>query len=142
MQTYTRPSTFVRFVIRPMTKVLNPVSGRVAGRTHFALAAQLTHTGRRSGKTYVTPVSARPCGDHMWVALTFGTGSDWCRNVVAARGCTVRWRGCDYVLAWPQVVDRATALAMADGAFKGHERAMLRAMGIADFLRLDIVGAA
>ena len=59
-----------------MTKVLNPVIGRFAGRTHFAMAAQLTHTGRRSGKTYVTPVSARPCGDHMWVALTFGTGSD------------------------------------------------------------------
>ena len=134
-----KPSAFVRIAMRPMTKVLNPLVRRLAGRAHFNQAARLTHVGRRSGRTYVTPVSARPGGGHFWIALTFGTGSDWCRNVLAAGGCSVRWRGRDYVLSHPVVIDRPTALWAAGGAFKRHERAMMRAIGITHFLRLDTV---
>src|SRR5579864_4989317 len=92
----SEPSAFARVALRPMTKVLNPLIRRLAGRKHFNQAARLTHLGRRSGRAYVTPVSARPGGGHFWVALTFGTGSDWCRNVVAAGGCSLRWHGRDY----------------------------------------------
>jgi deazaflavin-dependent oxidoreductase (nitroreductase family) len=132
------PSAFVRTAMRPMTKVINPLVRRLAGRRHFNQAAQLLHTGRRSGHVHITPVSARPSGDYVFIALTFGTGSDWCRNVLAGGGCTVRWRGREYALAHPVVVERGPALAAAGAAFKRRERAMMRAIGITHFLRMDI----
>ena len=53
------PSLLVRVAMRPMTKVLNPLMARFAGRRHLQLAAQLRHTGRKSGRSYVTTVGAR-----------------------------------------------------------------------------------
>jgi hypothetical protein len=70
------PSRFVKIVIGPMTKVLNPLTLKLAGRPHFHMAAQLTHTGRRSGRTYVTPVGPRRAGDMVLIPLTFGNQSD------------------------------------------------------------------
>ncbi|HET7015622.1 MAG TPA: hypothetical protein VFI65_17015, partial [Streptosporangiaceae bacterium] len=46
-----RPSAFVRIVMRPMTKRLNPLLLKLAGRDNFQMAAQVRHVGRRSGKT-------------------------------------------------------------------------------------------
>jgi hypothetical protein len=69
------------------TRKLNPVIGRFAGRRHSHIAAQIRHVGRRSAKTYVTPVSARLLGDVALVLLTFGNQSDWVRNVRAVGGC-------------------------------------------------------
>jgi deazaflavin-dependent oxidoreductase (nitroreductase family) len=121
--------------------VFNPLVRRVAGRAHFAPAAQITHRGRRTGQLHVTPASARSADGRLWVPLTFGIGSDWCRNVRAAGGCTVRLKGFDYRATGPVVVDRAAALSSARRAFRPHERAMMRLLGITQFLRLDVEGA-
>jgi hypothetical protein len=138
----TRPSLPVRVGLRPMTKVFNPLVRRVAGRAHFAPAAQIFHRGRRTGRLHVTPASARLADGRLWVPLTFGSGSDWCRNVRAAGGCTVRLKGYDYRGTGPVVVGRAAALSSARGAFRPHERAMMRLLGITQFLRLDVDGPA
>ena len=135
----TRPSAFVRIVMRPMTRVFNPFLGRLAGGRHMGMAAQIHHRGRRSGRTYVTPASARLDGSTFWIPLTFGTGSDWCRNVRAAGGCTIRWKGVDYLATRPVVVDRAAALSAAAGSFKRREQAMMKMIGIRLFLRMDVV---
>ena len=135
----TRPSAFVRIVMRPMTHVFNPFIRRLAGGRHMGMAAQIHHRGRRSGRTYVTPASARLDGSTFWIPLTFGTDSDWCRNVRAAGQCTIRWKGVDYEAARPVVVNRATALSAAAGSFKRRERAMMRMIGIKQFLRMDLV---
>ena len=79
MQTRTKsqpayPSPLVRHVVRPMTRVLNPAIRRLAGRRHPALA-RLGHRGRRSGREYVTPVSAHLTGDTFVVPAMIGTGS-------------------------------------------------------------------
>jgi F420H(2)-dependent quinone reductase len=81
------PAPLVRAVVRPLTKVLNPVIGKLAGRRHFRMAAQIHHVGRRSGKKYVTPAAARRAGDRIVIPLTFGNRSDWALNVRAAGGC-------------------------------------------------------
>jgi hypothetical protein len=39
----TRPSLFVRVVMGPMTKVLNPAIRRLAGRPHVQMAALVRH---------------------------------------------------------------------------------------------------
>jgi deazaflavin-dependent oxidoreductase (nitroreductase family) len=135
----TRPSAFVRLVMRPMTRVFNPFLGRLAGGRHMGMAAQIHHRGRRSGRLYVTPASARLDGGTFWIPLTFGTGSDWCRNVRAAGGCAIRWKGTDYQATRPVVVDRAAALSAAHGAFKRRERAMMKMIGIRQFLRMEVV---
>jgi hypothetical protein len=75
------PSLIVKIVMRPLTKMLNPLIVKLAGRRHFHMAARIRHVGRRSGRTYTTPVSARRSGDVVVIALTFGNQSDWSRNV-------------------------------------------------------------
>src|SRR5258708_19100332 len=93
------PSVMVRVVLRPLTTLLNPLVLRRAGQQHFHLAAQIRHVGRRSGRTYTTPVTARRSGDLVLIALTFGSQADWARNVRAAQGCSIRIGGQDYHLA-------------------------------------------
>ena len=132
------PGRFVRGVMRPMTKVLNPLIRRLAGRRHFNMAARIYHYGRRSGRAYVTPATARLEGDHFWVSLTFGPNSDWCRNVRAAGECHIRWQGQDYHAVRPVVVERAVALAGSGKAFKRREKVMMKAIGVNHFLRLDL----
>ena len=75
-----------------MTKMLNPLIVKLAGRRHFRMAAQIRHVGRRSGRTYTTPVSARRTGDMVAIALTFGNQSDWSRNIRSAGGGAIRTR--------------------------------------------------
>ena len=135
----SKPSAFVVIVMKPMTKVLNPLIRRLAGRRHFTMAAKVTHRGRRSGRSYVTPATARLSGDPLWVSLTFGSRSDWCLNVLAAGECEIKWQGEDYRAVNPVIVPRPVALAAAGRAFKRHERVMMRAIGINEFLRLDAV---
>jgi len=131
------PSIMVRTVMRPMTKALNPVIVTLAGKRHFAMAAQIRHRGRRSGKPYVTPVTARMVGDSIWIALTFGNQSDWSRNVRAAGECTIRIGGRDFHADTPRFINRADAAPALRTAFKPAERAMFRILGIKQFLRLQ-----
>ena len=55
--------------------------------------AIVIHVGRRSGRTYETPVNVFRDGDRYVFALTYGPESDWARNVLAAGGCRMRTRG-------------------------------------------------
>jgi deazaflavin-dependent oxidoreductase (nitroreductase family) len=132
------PSPVVRAVMRPLTRVLNPMIGKLAGRRHFSMAAQLRHRGRRSGRGYVTPVGARLAGDSLLIALTFGNQSDWVRNVLAAGGCEARLRGGDYAAAAPELLSWDEAGPFLRTAFKTREQAMLRLLGIRQFMRLRI----
>ena len=121
-----------------MTVVLNPLIRRIAGRKHMAMAAQIHHQGRRSGRRFVTPASARPTRDGVFlVPLTFGQHSDWCRNVLAAGHCTIRFKGVNHLLVNPTVLSRAEASGVARDAFHVHERAMFGVLGIKSFLRLE-----
>lgn len=130
-----------RFVVRPMTKVLNPLIVRFAGRRHFPMAAQIQHVGRRSGKAYVTPATARVHGDVILIALTFGNQSDWSRNVRAAGGCTIRINGRDYHATNPELPNREDAGTSSSPTFSPVERAGFRLLGIRQFMRLHAVPA-
>ncbi|MDH5292590.1 MAG: nitroreductase/quinone reductase family protein, partial [Acidimicrobiia bacterium] len=63
--------------------VTNPVWVRFfAGRS--ANSALLHHVGRKSGKTFVTPLTAHKSEDTIIVPLPYGTETDWLRNLQAA----------------------------------------------------------
>lgn len=134
----TRPALGVRIVMGPMTRVLNPLIRKAAGRKHIGMLAQVHHRGRRSGRAYVTPVTARPVDDRFLVALTFGSQSDWCRNVLAAGGCTLRWKEHDYNVTEPRLINRQGALPDARLAFKLPERIGFRVLRIKQFLSLRV----
>ncbi len=113
-------------------RLLNPLTRHLAGSRYLPVVVLVRHRGRRSGRMYATPTAGRPTADGFIVPLTFGQGSDWFRNVRAAGGCVIRWRGTDYPLVEPEVVDWATARS----AFLPVERALFPLFGIEQFVRL------
>jgi deazaflavin-dependent oxidoreductase (nitroreductase family) len=133
-----RPSLLVRVAMRPMTRVLNPLIRKFAGRRHFRMAAEIRHVGRKSGRAYVTPAGARVSGDVAVIPLTFGNQSDWSKNVRAAGGCSIRVDGQDYAATEPEFVDRAGAGPLLRSAFGPMERAGFRLLGIKQYLRLQV----
>jgi deazaflavin-dependent oxidoreductase (nitroreductase family) len=114
--------------VRFGTRLTRPV----AGRRFFPLWAVLRHRGRKSGRDYAVTVGVRATADGYFIALPFGERTQWVHNVMAAGGCTLRWRGTDIVLADPTIV-------LADEAafaFPPALRWMMRAAGAHDVLRL------
>jgi deazaflavin-dependent oxidoreductase (nitroreductase family) len=96
----------------------------------------IVHQGRRSGRTYQTPVNTFPTDDGYVIALTYGAGStDWVKNVQAAGGCELRTRGRVLQLDAPRVYHDETRRAI-----RAPHRQVLRLIGVADFLSLKIVG--
>jgi len=91
----------------------------------------VVHHGRRSWNVYQTPVNVFPTGEGFIIALTYGTDTDWVKNVLAADGCELRTRG--------RVV-RLTAPRLFHGENRRQirplEREVLRVLGVTDFLSL------
>ena len=115
------------------TRIFNKFVLPLAGTCLLPLYGVLVHRGRRSGKTFRTPVVVRPTGDGFIVPMPWGEGTDWYRNVRAAGECTVRWKGRDYALTQPEVVASGD-LAMA--SFSSAQRWGMRHFGITHCLRL------
>ncbi len=114
-----------------LTHLLNPfILTRAGGRP--STFAVIHHRGRRSGHSYATPVSARQTADGFVIPLTFGEGADWFQNIQAAGECIIRWKGIQYAVIEPEVVDRAAARA----AFSPLERALLPLIGVEQFVRV------
>ena len=105
--TPTDVPSFVDRIMRPLTHLLNPLIVRIAGGWWFPMVSLLHHRGRRSGRTYASPVTAFPRGGFFWFGLAFGEGSGWARNVVAAGDADLRYRGTDYHLVEATVVEVA-----------------------------------
>lgn len=97
---------------RQLSKLGNPYVRRVAGtrlgKLYFNLGA-LQHVGRRSGRTYVTPLSAYPLGDGFVFAAAYPY-VDWLENVLAAGNCTLTWNGDEYALERPNAISRSEAM--------------------------------
>ena len=67
----TIPKTVARFNARVTNRVSRPFAGRLPG---FAV---VTHVGRRSGRTYQTPVKMFRDGERYVFVLTYGADSQW-----------------------------------------------------------------
>jgi len=113
-------------------RALNPLLVPLAGARFIPVWAVVRHRGRRSGRLYATPVAIQATADGFVVPLPYGERTDWCRNVLAAGGGTVRWNGAEHIVEQPRVVDAAVGLA----AFNAIERPLLRLFGTRRFLML------
>jgi len=76
-----------RFNKLATNRVAEPVARYLPG------TAVIEHRGRRSGRSYRTPVLLFVTGDRYRIALTYGADTDWVRNVRAAGGAIVHTRG-------------------------------------------------
>jgi deazaflavin-dependent oxidoreductase (nitroreductase family) len=96
-------------------KQFNKVAVRLAGRRILPPWALLRHRGRMSGTEYAIPVAVIPTDASFVIALPWGRETDWVRNVRAADGCTIRWKGVDYDCTDPTFVGPEVAAAAAHG---------------------------
>ena len=119
-------------LLRAGSRRLNPLMLSLAGSRRMPLLAVIYHRGRRSGRSYTTPVVAQPTKNGFAISLTFGEQADWFRNVRAAGGCIVRWKGVNYPLIDPEVVDWATVRA----SFSPLVRVLVPVIGIEHFVQL------
>ena len=89
------------------------------------------HRGRRSGRAYRTPVNVFPVEGGFVIALTYGSRTDWVRNVQAAGGCSVETRGelvaCDRPRLYRDPERRG---------IRPLERRVLGLIGVEEFLEL------
>jgi deazaflavin-dependent oxidoreductase (nitroreductase family) len=119
-------------LIKPLTKIMNPLAIKLAKTGWLSVWGVVHHTGRKSGRAFSTPIALAATPDHFFVPLPWGPGTDWCRNIMAAQGGAIRYRGRDYLVSDPQVV----SLEVARPAFPGPTRLILPLVGIKRFLRL------
>lgn len=127
--------TPVRDAVRTFNKyVFNPAMLLLAGRKHW-YAAVIRHSGRKSGKSYATPVVAdRVAGDDFILPLPYGTGVDWLRNVLAAGTATITVGGQTYDVTEPEVIDAATA----GPQLSPRRRRAFQRFGIDTFLKVKL----
>jgi deazaflavin-dependent oxidoreductase (nitroreductase family) len=118
--------------LRRYHRALRPRELRKAGRRGQS-AGVVHHTGRKSGKEYVTPVWAHRVGESFYVGLPYGTGVDWLRNVRAAGGCVIEHDGERHHTVDPVVVP----LAVVPPAL-ARKRRLFALMGIEHLVRVDI----
>ena len=130
--TITRP---LRNVARSLNKhVLNPAMLRMAGRKYW-YAAAISHTGRRSGKTYTTPIVADRIAHGFIIPLPYGTSVDWLRNVLASGQATITAGGQSYQVTTPEIVDAASALPQMPPL----RRRILHGLNVENYLKVEVV---
>lgn len=113
--------------------VTNPIQRRWAGR--IPAHAIIEHTGRKSGRTYRTPVMAFQQTDGGFAFLVgYGPQSDWVRNVLAAGDATVQHRGRYYVVFEPRLVPKPAGRAYLPAPM----RLLARLAGEGDVLLVKI----
>lgn len=92
----------------------------------------VVHQGRRSGRSYRTPVNVFRREGGFLIALTYGSDSDWVKNVIANGGCELETRGRRYTLTAPQVYRDERRSNVPSPV-----RAALRAIQVNEFMLLD-----
>ena len=122
-------TTRLWFLRRFTTQLVNPVARLFAGR--LPGVGILTHKGRTTGRPYRTPVFVHKHGDDYVFALTFGSSSQWVKNILAAGDAEIRVRGRDVRLARPEVFVDETRRDMARPL-----RVAGRALLVSEFLRM------
>lgn len=92
------PKRLAKFNLVATNRVLGPLARYLPG---FAV---VMHVGRRSGRSYRTPVNLYRRGDGYVISLMYGADSQWVRNVLSAGAVDVETRGRRLRLVDPEVV--------------------------------------
>lgn len=121
------PNAIGRINRAGLNRVTTPLARRLPG---FGV---VIHRGRRSGRTYRTPVNVFPREGGYVVALTYGRSTDWLRNVLAQGGCELETRGHVVRLIDPRVFHDETRRRV-----NPLVRPILRLIRVEDFVALVV----
>ena len=111
----------VQNALRLFTRAMRPFALRSAGK-EGANTSVVRHVGRRSGRTYETPVIVAQHGDSFLIALPYGERTDWLKNVLGKGSAVIVTNGRTYEVERPRVIPMAEATAY----FRPRERRMHR----------------
>ena len=109
----------------------------LAGRRWNPIFAVVEHRGRKSGRLYRAPVAARRVDGGFVISVAFGAQVDWHKNLVAARGGAIRWKGTEYPVGAP----RHIGLEEGISTFNPVQRFFLRIGRVNGYIRVDDVKA-
>lgn len=112
--------------------VTNPIQRRWAGV--IPLHGIIEHTGRRSGRTYRTPVMCFRSGDRVTFVVGYGLESDWLRNLLAAGGGGLTHRRRHYRMSELELVPAPEGRAHLPAPL----RVLTRVVGAGDVLTATI----
>lgn len=76
----------------------------------------LEHVGRKSGKTYRTPLLVFKTDVGFVILIGYGPESDWVKNVLAGGPTVLRKRGKAVALGDPRLADKADAAQLVSPA--------------------------
>jgi deazaflavin-dependent oxidoreductase (nitroreductase family) len=123
------PRWVARFNLRVTNRILGPVAEHMPGM------GIVIHQGRKTNRTYRTPVMVFRHGDRFVIALTYGPSSQWVQNVLAHGGCDFETQGRTFHLTQPRLIhDERRSLMPA------VVRLALSILNVSDFLELAISG--
>ena len=126
----------IQAALRRLTRLTRPLALRSAG-TEKSSTSIVRHVGRRSGRTYETPVVAIEHDDSFLIALPYGERTDWMKNVLASRNATVVTHGRTYGVDQPQVIPMTEATRY----FGPKEQKLHRRFGVDTCLRVHRMAA-
>ena|SRR5450631_436693 len=117
-----------------LVELTSPLARQLARRRWFTLSAVVRHRGRRTGREYSIPVAVLVTPSTFvcqW--LPWGPDPNWAQNVLAAKGCTIRWKAVDCRVTDPQLVGTDLALRVA----RRFERVVIRRLNFPACLQLQ-----
>jgi deazaflavin-dependent oxidoreductase (nitroreductase family) len=113
--------TSTQNALRMFTRAMRPLALRSAGK-EGSNTSVVRHVGRRSGRTYETPVIAAQHDDSFLIALPYGQRTDWLKNVLDRGSAAIVANGQVYEVDRPEVI----AMAEATSYFRPREQRMHR----------------
>ncbi len=116
---------------RRLTRVTRPIALRSAGKSG-SNTALVRHVGRRSGRSYDTPVVVVAHDDEFLIALPYDRRTDWLKNVLASGYATLVVDGRTYQVDKPEVIP----MAEATGYFRASEQRLHRRFRVESALNL------
>jgi deazaflavin-dependent oxidoreductase (nitroreductase family) len=120
--------------LRILPRYLNPALRAVAA--YLPPLAVLHHTGRRTGQTYDSPVQAYRTDGGYLVGYAYSDNPQWAQNLLATGHGQMTRAGKLYAITNPRHLGtEGLALLPAPVA------AMMRGIGVGDFLRFDTEAA-
>jgi deazaflavin-dependent oxidoreductase (nitroreductase family) len=107
-------------------RIAEPAAHAMSGRRWMPLWATIHHTGRKSGRSFHTPIAVIPVREPgvVMIGLPWGLDTNWARNVVAAGGASLTWKGSEVWVTDPRIEDAVSAAARAKAPFDQIVRRM------------------
>ena len=124
-------NTPTKIALRRLTRITRSLALRSAG-SRGSNTSLVRHVGRRSGRTYETPVVAVEHDGTFLIALPYAERTDWVKNVLASGSATLTIDGNTFEVREPDVVPMAEAAAY----FRPKEQRMHRRFHVDSALRV------